>query len=80
MSLDDRSEEVAEHLARGNEYLRRARLIGAGLTVFFVAHLEFILFHCVEKLGVLRGFFAITYPLVLGGFILSVLLWRRGEG
>ena len=81
MSNDDHDDEVTEHLVRGNAYLRRARLIGAGLTVFFVAHLEFILLHCVQKtLGVQDSFFAIAYPLLLGGFILSVLLRRSGGG
>jgi hypothetical protein len=41
--------------------------------VFFVAHLEFHLLHCLESLAVQQSFFAITYPLLLGGFILSVL-------
>lgn len=78
MGPDNRREELADHLARGNEHLRRGRRIGAGLTVFFVAHLEYILLQCVQTLGVLQGFFAVAYPLLLGGFILSVLLRRKG--
>ena len=80
MNLDNLDKQLADHLARGNQHLRRARLIGASLTIFFVAHLEFIVLRCADSLGLQQGFFAITYPLLLGGFILFVLVRRRGEG